>query len=125
MLIEVDKDIWFDNEKVFIILGNDNKNKYAENYNDYPVIKEKKNKNWYPTLVFLASIRCNLQCKYCFAHDGTYDIDDEKTKIGFEEFKKTFDYFYNTCGHINAISFFGGEPMIDYKEIEKFCAYLF
>ncbi len=125
MLIKVDENLWFDNEKLYIIDGEKNKVQYEDNIDKFSVVSKKVSNDWYPTLIFLASTRCNLRCKYCFAHDGTYDVEGKKHLITFDEFKRIFDYFYSVYGHINAISFFGGEPMLNYTEIDKFCQYLF
>lgn len=125
MIFNIDKDLWFDNEKINIIVGEENLKKYKQNYDKYEQIKINKEDNWYPSITYLSSTCCNLKCKYCFAHEGTYDIKSDLNTFTYEEYVRTFELVYNKYKHVASVTFFGGEPMINYKEIEKFCEYLF
>lgn len=125
MLVNVSPDIWFDNEKLFIIKGEENKKNYLKNYDFYPNCVEKKKIGTYkPTIIYMSSLGCNLRCKYCFASDGSYGDKHVDRLFTFENYVKTFDYFYKKYEGINAISFFGGEPLLNFEEIKKFVVYL-
>lgn len=66
---------------------------------------------------------CNLACKYCYAHDGTYGC---KTSINmsFDTAKNSIDFFLNKFSKgIRLIHFFGGEPLLNREVLEKICIY--
>lgn len=60
---------------------------------------------------------CNLKCKYCYAHHGTYGREQAKMCCDtidniIEDLKKrNFDSVY-------VVSFFGGEPLMNYETIK-------
>lgn len=124
MLFKIDDNLWFDNEKLYIVTGEENKNAYMKHIDELPCINYKKPQNWKPTLVFLSSTRCNLKCKYCYAEQGTYGMDDEEKFFNLSKYVYVFEYFHKAFGGVRAISFFGGEPMLNYSEIKKFVLYL-
>lgn len=125
MIFRVDEGLYYDNEKMYIIKGDKNKEEYLNNYNKFDFPKIEKSSTTYPTLIFLSSTSCNLRCKYCFADDGTYGDVSKKTNFSFEDYVEIFDTVLNKSGGINAINFFGGEPVINIKEIEKFVEYVY
>lgn len=79
---------------------------------------------------YMSSRTCNLKCKYCFAGEGKYGDRKDKDKFMTKELymksiKKMLELYGNK---IDSISFFGGEPLLNYKEIKKFvvsCVELF
>lgn len=124
MLWEINKDIWFDSDKLFIIKGKQNYFKYISNIDKYPNINMKSMRGKYPTIVFLSSTACNLKCRYCFADAGTYGNKTQKRFFSADEYIYVYRLALKQYGGINAISFFGGEPMLNINEIEKFVIYL-
>jgi len=62
---------------------------------------------------------CNLNCIYCYQkHD--------KAKMSFETAKKCIDWIFdNVPPHLNGIeiSFFGGEPLLEFELIKEIVAY--
>ena len=66
---------------------------------------------------------CNLRCSYCYAKDGTFGSEkklmDEKTAF------KAVDFFTPKArkGKLH-IRFFGGEPLLNFKLIEKIVEYI-
>lgn len=87
---------------------------------DIPSI-EKKLK----TLVICASETCNLACEYCFANKGTYHNNKEDRIIKFEEYKRLFENVLETFSEgIEAINFFGGEPLLGYSHIQRAVVWL-
>lgn len=98
-----------------------------ENYSSNPSevlnkIDEQIAKKELKTLTFNASEHCNLKCRYCFAKDGTYNNQSCKKEMTFMDYKKGLMAFKNEG--IERINFFGGEPLLNFKELEKFCRYL-
>ena len=64
MVYQIAANTWFDSEKLFIVKGEEKKQKYLECYDSYPDVKEaKKNENRYPVLTFLSSEMCLLLCR--------------------------------------------------------------
>lgn len=63
---------------------------------------------------------CNLRCKYCYAHGGSYG---SKRHLMTEE---TANQFVNFCArefeHIDRILFFGGEPLLNWRIISLVCS---
>lgn len=61
---------------------------------------------------------CNMKCKYCFANEGTYNKKprylDQKTSDNFIKFLEIYP-------SIKYITFFGGEPLLNYEQIEYIC----
>lgn len=75
-----------------------------------------------PGLIFMTSRTCNLGCKYCYAGEGEYGNVECKPKyIKCELFMKSIEVVLNIYKEgIKSISFFGGEPLLNFKEIKKF-----
>lgn len=65
---------------------------------------------------------CNLDCKYCYANKGTYNIAEQF--MDFNTAKLTIDIFFSKYSYINNISFFGGEPTLNIDTIEQICDYI-
>lgn len=124
MLWKIKDEIWFDSEKLFIIKGKENYLNYISKYKEYSEISTKSMRNKYPTIVFLSTTTCNLSCKYCFADSGTYGANSDTRFFGVDEYIYVYESALKQYGGVNAISFFGGEPMLNLNEIEKFVIYL-
>lgn len=74
-------------------------------------------------VTFMSSRQCNLSCKYCFAENGEYGNREDKPKASssslyMDTIKFVMENMYPDG--ISSISFFGGEPLINYKQIELF-----
>lgn len=64
---------------------------------------------------------CNMQCKYCYANNGDYN---KKRKIMSSEEALLFCKIINRMlPNLKRITFFGGEPLLAYKAIDKICSY--
>lgn len=125
MIKLLNENLAFDTNKIIIIKGKENIKIYKEEINEYPDVKVNKDKNWKPTITYLSSITCNLKCKYCYANNGTYNFNNTQKFFSFKSYKKIFEILYQKFDGIKAISFFGGEPMLNFIEIKKFIEYLF
>lgn len=130
MLQLINKDLWFDNEKLFIIRGNENKNTYEKNYDSYPDAQkhsgeDESETNYKPTIIYMSSLTCNLKCKYCYAGGGEYGENHNMRFFTFENYVKTYDYMFKKYNGISNINFFGGEPLLNFEEIKKFVEYIY
>lgn len=75
-------------------------------------------------LVFMTQLGCNLNCKYCYAHGGTYDYG-ENMILKPESGKKIVDALLRKHIHIiNKVTFIGGEPSMFPETIGEICHYM-
>lgn len=68
---------------------------------------------------------CNLKCEYC-AYSGNYFNREHTNKaMSFETAKKAIDYFISHARDSShfAISFYGGEPLLEFGLIKQCVAY--
>ncbi|ASA20199.1 radical SAM/SPASM domain-containing protein [Paenibacillus donghaensis] len=74
-----------------------------------------------PSINFMSSRTCNLGCKYCFAGEGEYSSSEIKPKfIAPDIYAKTLDSMIAKYPQgLEYISFFGGEPLLDFKTIKE------
>lgn len=61
---------------------------------------------------------CNLACTYCYASEGEYN---SKGLMSEEVMERLADVIENCFPDIECISFFGGEPTLNYDAIQYFC----
>lgn len=73
-------------------------------------------------LVIHITNMCNLNCKYCYANGGNY-LSEEQV-MSLEMLEKVLFTFYEHYEKINAIQFFGGEPLMNMPAIEKTCEWV-
>jgi len=69
---------------------------------------------------------CNLRCKYCFAGDGTYNVNDiDRGLMPLEIGKKALDFLIENSGARRnlEVDFFGGEPMLNFETVKALVAY--
>ena len=64
-------------------------------------------------LVIVPTLRCNLDCRYCFAKGD--DDQEQKMDMDFEQLKKMLDMI--PAGRQATVCFFGGEPVIAWDRI--------
>ncbi|MDR0396210.1 MAG: thioether cross-link-forming SCIFF peptide maturase [Oscillospiraceae bacterium] len=67
---------------------------------------------------------CNLRCRYCFAHDGTYR-DPSRARMSVEVGKAALDWLISKSGSRRALEadFFGGEPLLNLPAVKEIVAY--
>ncbi len=84
-------------------------------------------------ITFETTEKCNLRCKYCSYSDLYNDFAKRKNQnMPFETAKTTIDYFNIFWENISSksynsllyISFYGGEPLINFEFIQKVVKYL-
>jgi len=69
---------------------------------------------------------CNLRCGYCFAGDGTYNVNDiDRGLMPLEVGKKALDFLIENSGNRRnlEVDFFGGEPMLNFDTVKALVAY--
>ncbi len=72
-------------------------------------------------LSLLISQDCNLRCGYCYANHGTYGF--EKKIMSYETAKTCIDKLLSK-NYRTHISFFGGEPLLNFSLIKKIDSYI-
>lgn len=74
------------------------------------------------TLELLVSQQCNLACTYCYANGGEYNAPG---RMSFDTAKKAVDSLFQNSGPNEdlSVTFFGGEPLIEYLTIKKVIGY--
>ncbi len=113
---DIIKDYGYKNLKEFYKLIS--RDKFSSNKNSSCNIQ----KSILDRLVLNISNDCNLNCRYCYAFEGTYN--EEISFMEEEVALKTIDYFYNIYPEINNIQFFGGEPLLNTNIIDSICSYI-
>ncbi|SHJ58940.1 radical SAM/SPASM domain-containing protein [Paramaledivibacter caminithermalis] len=73
-------------------------------------------------LRFIMTNDCNLRCTYCYANEGSYN--KKIGKLSKKAAKQAIDNFYDHYNHIKQISFFGGEPLLNYDTVDYICRYV-
>lgn len=89
---------------------------------EFTIYKNNTSKFVLERLVLNVSNACNLNCRYCYAVNGSYG--QEKTLMDEKVAIRTIDYFYNLYEGINNIQFFGGEPLLNPEIIQIICIYI-
>ena len=69
------------------------------------------------SLQLLVCNECNMACKYCYAHCGTYN--EKSTKMDFNTAKNAIDFIYSEYEELDTLTFFGGEPLLCITLIEQ------
>lgn len=73
-------------------------------------------------LTFMSARTCNLGCTYCFAGEGEYgSVSDKPAFFTKENYMNAVRFaLENYSDGIKSMCFFGGEPMINFREIKSF-----
>lgn len=84
------------------------------------------------SLVLQLTQDCNLRCKYC-SYNGHYKSKRMhlNKKMPYETAKRAIDFFlnhvstsiYRTSREPIVISFYGGEPLLEYDTLQRICRY--
>jgi len=78
-------------------------------------------------ITLVVSEKCNMRCKYC-AYSGKYlyNRNHSKKVMDLELFKKAVDFYISHSGSIyeKRVSFYGGEPLINFDVIQKGVEYI-
>ncbi len=70
---------------------------------------------------FNITVKCNLDCIYCFANGGSYG--HLKRDLKADSVKQIFSFIQENVGSSKVVrlEFFGGEPLLNYKLIKEIC----
>ena len=99
----------------------------------FPKMLNKENytlnmKNTRQQLILSVTEDCNLRCTYCIYHDDRYNDKDWScnTHMSFDTAKKAIDNFLSNSKltENRFISFYGGEPLVNFSLIEKCIHYV-
>lgn len=65
--------------------------------------------------------KCNLRCKYCIYNDCFEGVRTFNTSsIDFETARKAIDFVYTHCNEERlAITFYGGEPLLNFQVMRQ------
>lgn len=125
MIYEIEKELWFDAEKIYIIGGKEHLHNYRANRESYPPPNDPEIAGRFPGIVFLSSTACNLRCSYCYAGQGSYNSISQSSFFKYEDYLKVYHQIVSEYGGVANIGFFGGEPLLNFKAIESFVEYLY
>lgn len=66
---------------------------------------------------------CNLACRYCFAEEGEYH--GKRSIMSYDVGKRALDFLVANSGSRRnlEVDFFGGEPLMNFKTVERLVAY--
>lgn len=65
---------------------------------------------------------CNLRCRYCYAHGGSYHMN--RSLMSMNTANHFIEYVRREYDNVDRIVFFGGEPFINWKVIDHICSIL-
>ena len=90
--------------------------------------KKKIEDTGFNNLFLIMTNQCNLACKYCF-YQNSHGLN--QNKMSFETAKKAVDLFAknrtkneNSLDWFSQITFYGGEPLLNFDCIEKITEYI-
>lgn len=85
-------------------------------------IKKRDKVNMLDRITLHIANDCNLNCSYCYAKGGNYN--EPKKLMNENKAIEIIDFLISKFLYINGLVFFGGEPLLNVKVIERVCGYL-
>lgn len=70
-------------------------------------------------LYLFVSQECNLKCAYCYGHEGEYG---QRGRMNEATLGHTFDTFFGKSEGRHNVTFFGGEPLMNFPIMKKAAA---
>ncbi|MEK3668919.1 MULTISPECIES: radical SAM protein [Paenibacillus] len=68
--------------------------------------------------------KCNLRCKYCLYQEDNVDTRNfSKQDMDWEVARKALDYISHNVGKELALTFYGGEPLVNFKLMKQCIEY--
>lgn len=86
---------------------------------NFGYIDEEKSENFIKRIEIMTCTCCNLNCKYCYAYGGNYNLDEQVMTIHTNNL--ILDKVSSLSNEIKEVKFFGGEPFLGYKCILNTC----
>ena len=72
-------------------------------------------------ITYMSSRNCNMGCTYCFANEGDFKKTPKFKNMSYELYSKSFKFMLEKYPEgIEQVNFFGGEPLLNITQIEKF-----
>lgn len=82
--------------------------------------------SYFSHVALILNNNCNLGCEYCYANQG--DFDNAGKVMSFDIAKKAIDQIFQNVERNNGnkvgITFFGGEPLLQFELIKEIVAYV-
>lgn len=77
-------------------------------------------------LILQVTQQCNLRCKYCAYSGNYYNRSHTSNRMDFETAKKAIDFYLKRSEKADqlALSFYGGEPLLEFELIKKCVSYI-
>lgn len=78
-------------------------------------------------IILQVTQNCNLKCSYCpYAWDGYMERQHNKKNMSWKTAKKALDFFIRNSYESDelAVSFYGGEPLLEFDLIKKCITYI-
>lgn len=77
-------------------------------------------------LILQVTQQCNLRCKYCAYSGNYYNRSHTSARMDFETAKKAIDFYLARSDKADqlALSFYGGEPLLEFELIKKCVSYI-
>ncbi len=76
-------------------------------------------------LIIIVSGACNMKCNYCYTLQGKIYTNTLKTQLlKFDKAKIAVDYILRKYPSITSITFFGGEPLLNFENLKKIVEYI-
>lgn len=121
---------WLNKREIFLnsIINNFNKSKLTENNIKYFLLS-----NGYRQLILSITEECNFRCNYCvYDDDYVFNRNHSSNYMTFKTAKKAVDMYislFNQCKQYDisrelSISFYGGEPLLNFKLIQQIVDYI-
>lgn len=70
-------------------------------------------------LYLFVSQECNLKCTYCYGHEGEYG---QRGRMDETTLRHTFETYFGEGGNRHNVTFFGGEPLMNFPLMKKAAA---
>lgn len=105
--------------ELFKVTNKDDVKKYMEQNDEFISEKQIVNEGTISKIVLNMSNKCNLKCKYCYADGGKYASKKDEL-MSVEIFESIIEEILGEgVSRIGIVSFFGGEPLINYPLIKR------
>lgn len=81
-------------------------------------------KNGIEQIIIELTEKCNLRCKYCLYQEENVDTRNfSKQDMDWEVARKALDYISLNAGKMLALTFYGGEPLVNFKLMKQCIEY--
>ncbi len=77
-------------------------------------------------LILQVTQQCNMRCEYCVYSGNYYNRKHAASRLNFDKAKKAIDFYLKRSDKADklVISFYGGEPLLEFELIQQCVAYI-